>query len=320
MKIVVLDGYALNSEVFSWKGLEAFGEVVVYDRTPTNLIIERLQGARIALTNKTPFNAATLDLLPELQYIGVLATGYNVVDTKAAAVRGVTVTNVPAYSTDSVAQHVFALLLDICNRISLHSEAVHQGDWVNSPDFSFTRSRLIELSGKTMGVVGFGETGQRTAMVAKALGMKLLATTSGRRAYPVQEGITFAPLEQLLAESDVVSLHCPLTPETDGLINQATLAMMKKGSILINTSRGPVVCEQDLADALNSGHLYGAGVDVLSTEPPKADNPLLTAQNCVITPHIAWATEEARTRLTNMAIANVKHYLDEQPINVVSVL
>ncbi|MBC8078726.1 MAG: D-2-hydroxyacid dehydrogenase [Gorillibacterium sp.] len=320
MRIVVLDGYALNPGDLSWSGLDAFGEVVIYDRTPTHLIVERLQGASIALTNKTPFNAATLDQLPQLQYIGVLATGYNIVDTKAAAARGITVTNVPAYSTDSVAQLVFALLLDICNKVSLHSEAVHQGDWVNSSDFSFSRSPLMELSGKTMGVVGFGGTGQRTAELAKAFGMKLLAATSGRRVYPEQEGITFVQIEQLLAESDIVSLHCPLTPETEGLINKTTLAIMKKGSILINTSRGPVVCEQDLADALNSGHLYGAGVDVLSTEPPKADNPLLTAKNCVITPHIAWATREARIRLMNVAVQNVKQYLDGQPMNVVSVL
>lgn len=317
MKIVILDGYTVNHEADDWTGMHELGEVTVYERTSDDQILERLAGATIALTSKTPFSAETLAQLPDLRYIGVLATGYNVVDTRAAAAQGITVTNVPAYSTDSVAQHVFALLLEICMHVDLHNRAVHEGDWVNSPDFNFTRSPLIELAGKTIGVIGFGETGRRTAEVATAFGMQVLAATSGRRTYPPQEGVRFVPLAQLLAEADVVSLHCPLTPDTLGLINKDTLAQMKPGAILINTSRGAVLAEADVADALNSGRLYAAGVDVLSSEPPHADNPLLTARNCIITPHIAWATEEARVRLTETVVTNVRSYLAGQPVNVV---
>ncbi|MEO3946181.1 D-2-hydroxyacid dehydrogenase [Gorillibacterium sp. CAU 1737] len=318
MKIVVMDGYALNPGDLSWDGLSRLGELTVYDRLPQEKVIQRAADAEILLTNKVAFPASRLEQLPKLRYIGVLATGYDIIDTAAAKERGITVTNVPSYSTDSVAQLVFSLLLDLVNRVALHDSAVKAGEWTSSPDFSFTRSPLTELAGKTIGLVGYGNTGRKVAEIARAFGMKVLASTSGRRAYPAEEGISFVPLEQVLADSDIVSLHCPLTPDTKGLINRERIALMKPSAILLNTSRGPVVVEEDLAEALNSGRLRGAGVDVLSSEPPRADNPLLAAKNCVITPHIAWATQEARTRLMAVATANVEAFLQGASVNVVN--
>ncbi|WP_058302843.1 D-2-hydroxyacid dehydrogenase [Gorillibacterium timonense] len=318
MKIVVLDGYALNPGDLSWDGLSRYGEVTVYDRTPADQVIERALGAEILLTNKTAFPASVLEQLPGLRYIGVLATGFNIVDTEAAKRLDISVTNVPAYSTDSVAQLVFALLLEVASRVGLHDEAVHNGEWVGSTDFSFTKAPLMELAGKTIGLVGFGSTGRKVSEIARAFGMRVLASTSGRRSYPETEGVSFVSLNELFEQADIVSLHCPLTPETKDLVNRDSLARMKPGAILINTARGPVVNEADLADALNRGHLLGAGVDVLSTEPPQADNPLLNARNCVITPHIAWATKEARIRLMQITTNNVGAYLQGTPVHVVN--
>lgn len=316
--IVVLDGYTLNPGDLSWSGLEALGEVRLYDRTPPELIAERAAGAEIVLTNKTPITGETMAQLPLLRYIGVLATGYNIVDTEAAKRRGIAVTNVPAYGTDSVVQFVFALLLELCHRVQAHSDAVRAGEWTASPDFSFTRSPQLELAGKTMGLIGFGRIGSAAARVAQAFGMRVLAVGSGRRQPSEQEGVTWVTLEELLRQSDVVSLHCPLTLETEGLLDARRLALMKPAALLINTSRGPLLREQDLADALNEGRLAGAALDVLSVEPPSADNPLLTAHNCIITPHIAWATKEARARLLDTAVQNVKAYLEGRPVHVVN--
>lgn len=318
MSIVVLDGYTLNPGDLSWSGLESLGDVRLYDRTPPELIAERAAGAEIVLTNKTPLTAETMALLPALRYIGVLATGYNIVDTEEAKRRGIVVANVPTYGTESVVQFVFALLLELCNRVQKHSDAVYSGEWTASPDFCFTRSPLIELAGKTIGLIGFGRIGSRTAQVAQAFGMRVLAVGSGKKQPPEQEGIEWVTLEELLRQSDVVSLHCPLTAATEGLIHARRLALMKPTALLINTSRGPLIDERALADALNGGKLAGAALDVLSVEPPQAGNPLLTASNCIITPHIAWATKEARARLMDTAVRNVKAYLEGRPVHVVN--
>ncbi|WNQ12153.1 D-2-hydroxyacid dehydrogenase [Paenibacillus aurantius] len=318
MKIVILDGYTLNPGDLSWTKLEQLGDLTVYDRTPEDLITERAQGAEIVLTNKTPLNAETISRLPGLKYIGVLATGYNIIDLEAAKARNLIVTNVPAYSTDSVAQLTFSLLLELVQQVARHSEAARSGQWAQSQDFSFALAPLTELAGKTIGLVGYGDIGKRTARIARAFGMRVLASTSGRRAYPDELEVTFASLHDLLAESDIVSLHCPLTPETKGLINEESIARMKPGAVLINTSRGGLVVEEDLAQALRDGKMAGAGVDVLSTEPPAADNPLLSAPNCVVTPHIAWASVEARRRLMDIAVDNVRNFQNGQPVHVVN--
>lgn len=320
MKIVVLDGYTENPGDLSWGRLEELGEFIVYDRsslTDEDEAIARIGEAEIVITNKTPITKRVLDSCPSIRYIGVLATGYNVVDYVYAAKKGIPVTNVPGYGTDTVAQFTFALLLEICHHVAHHSEAVHAGRWEQSPDFCFCDYPQIELAGKTMGIIGFGRIGQKVGTIAKAFGMKVLAYSPHE--YESGKAIgTYVNLNTLLAESDVISLHCPLFPETEGIINQATIAKMKDGVILLNNGRGPLVVEQDLADALNSGKIQAAAVDVVSAEPIKGDNPLLTAKNCFITPHIAWATKEARQRIMDCAVNNVKAFLSGAPENVVN--
>ncbi|MGG1514190.1 D-2-hydroxyacid dehydrogenase [Paenibacillus oryzisoli] len=318
MKMVVLDGYTLNPGDLSWEALqEMSSEWVVYDRTAVHEIAERAAGAAIVLTNKTPISADTIRALPALKYIGVLATGYNIVDTAAARERGIIVTNVPAYSTHSVAQTVLALMLEFANRVGAHSTSVLQGDWANSVDFCYTVAPLMELAGKTIGLVGLGQIGKQTAAVCTALGMNVLAVGSGRSVPAPVAGVEWTTLEALLQRSDVVSLHCPLTPATQGLINRERLALMKPGALLINTARGGLLDEAAVAAALNEGRLAGAGLDVLSVEPPSPDNPLLHARGVIITPHIAWATKEARTRLMAIAADNVRAFLAGEPVNTV---
>jgi len=317
MKIVVLDGYCLNPGDLTWEALHAFGDVEVYDRTSAQDAAERARGAAVLLLNKTPLTGDTLSRLPDLRYIGVLATGYNIVDTAAANRLGITVTNIPTYGTASVAQFVFALLLELCHRVGMHSDAVRAGEWSRSPDWSFWKSPLIELAGKTMGIVGFGRIGRATGRIADAMGMRVLAHDTYQGDTPDWPGFRWAVLENVLRESDVVSLHSPLFPETQGMINARTLAWMKPSAFLINTSRGPLVVAQDLADALNAGRLAGAGLDVLDAEPPPPANPLLSARNCLVTPHIAWATREARARLMDLTLANLSAFLGGTPQNVI---
>jgi glycerate dehydrogenase len=317
MKIVVLDGYCLNPGDLSWDALRRFGEVDVFDRTAELEVVARTAGAAIALTNKAPLSAAALRQLPELRYIGVLATGYNVVDVAAAGQQGIVVSNIPTYGTASVAQFVFALLLELCHNVRLHADAVRAGEWSRSPDWSFWKSPLMELAGKTMGIVGFGRIGRQVGRIADAMGMRVVANDTYQGDPPAHETFRWATVEEVLRESDVVSLHSPLFPETQGMVNARSLAWMKASAFLINTSRGPLVVDQDLADALNAGRLAGAGLDVLSVEPPAETNPLLTARNCLVTPHIAWATKEARSRLMDAAIANVAAFLSGKPQNVV---
>jgi len=318
MNIVVLDGYTLNPGDLSWDGLTALGHATIYDRTPPEFIVERAAEADIVLTNKTPMTASTLERLPKLRYIGVLATGYNIVDTDAARLRDIPVTNVPTYGTRSVAQFVFAMLLELCHHIGRHDAAVKAGEWTSSADFCFTKSPLVELSGKTIGLIGLGKIGAQTARIARAMDMRVVAVGSGRRAPAPVEGVEWVGLEELLRQSDIVSLHCPLTPETAGMISKKRLAWMKPSAFLINTSRGPLIVEQDLADALNEGRIAGAALDVLSVEPPRADNPLLSAANCIITPHIAWATKEARARLMETAVDNVRSFIGGQIVHAVN--
>jgi glycerate dehydrogenase len=307
MKIVVLDGYALNPGDLSWQPLGSLGELEVFDRTPAELTVERARGATAVLTNKTALTAGVLDRLPDLRYIGVLATGYNVIDIEAARRRGIVVSNVPTYGTASVAQFVFALLLELCHQVARHSEAVRSGAWTRNPDWSFSYPPQIELAGKTMGIVGYGRIGRQTAQIAEAFRMRVSA-------FDIDRG----NLEDLLRESDVVSLHVPLFPETREMINARTLALMKPTAYLINTSRGPLINETDLAAALNSGRIAGAALDVLSVEPPPADHPLLSATNCIVTPHMAWSTTEARRRLMAAVIENVSAFCTGSPKNVVT--
>lgn len=320
MKIVILDGYTENPGDLSWGGFEALGELTVYDRTPfadgTQEIMRRAKGAEIVITNKTPISAETLAALaPELRYIGVLATGYNVVDVAAAAARGIPVCNIPTYGTTAVAQFVMALLLELCHHVGDHSRTVRQGDWSRCPDFCYWNTPLVELAGKTFGVIGYGRIGRAAAKLAAAFGMEVLAYDAFAAGDETARMVT---LDELLAQSDVISLHCPLFPETRGIINRDTIAKMKDGVLLINTSRGPLVAEEDLAEALASGKVAGAGLDVLSVEPARADNPLLKQQNCLITPHIAWAPKESRQRLMDIAVANLRAFLDGAPQNVVN--
>ena len=318
MNIVVLDGYTLNPGDLNWEPLlDLSDDCKLYDRTAAPETVERARDAGIVLTNKVVLDRAVLDQLPKLRYIGVLATGVNVVDLEAARGREITVTNVPAYSTASVVQLTFALLLELTNRVGHHSASVRGGNWVKSRDFSYWDFPLVELAGLTMGLVGFGAIAQGVARVAQALGMNVIATRRGNSADEVP-GVRLVDLDTLFRESDVLSVHCPLTPETRGLVNAARLALMKPMACVINTSRGPVVDEADLAAALNGGKLAGAGLDVLSTEPPAATNPLLTAKNCFITPHIAWATRSARSRLLEVVVANIRAFLDGKPQNVVT--
>lgn len=313
MKICILDGYSLNPGDLDWSPVERLGDVTLFDRTPADKIVERAADADIVLTNKVPFNADTLRQLPRLRFICVLATGYNIIDTEAAARQGVVVANIPAYSTMSVAQMAFAHILNITNHVASYAREVADGKWTNCPDFCFWDSALTELAGKTMGIVGLGNTGMATARIAIALGMKVVAMTS-KSADTLPEGITPVPLDDVLASADVVSLHCPLTPSTRHLINAASIAKMKPSAILINTGRGPLVDEQAVADALNGGRLAAFGADVLSQEPPRGDNPLLSARNCFLTPHIAWATLEARTRLMSTATENVRQFIAGEPV------
>ena len=319
MKIVILDGYTENPGDLSWDRLAALGELTVYDRTPYDEaeIIKRIGDADVVFTNKTPVSRATMDACTNIKYISVLATGYNIVDVKAAREKGIGVSNVPAYGTAAVGQFAIALLLEICHHVAHHSDEVHKGRWEHNADWCFWDYPLIELDGKTMGIIGFGRIGQTTGRIAKAMGMKVLAYSRSVR----EEGkdiAEYVSLDRLLAESDVIALHCPLFPETDKIINKDTIAKMKDGVIIINNSRGQLINEQDLADALNSGKVAAAGLDVVSTEPIKGDNPLLGAKNCLITPHISWAPKEARERIMDVSVNNLRAYMDGAPINLVN--
>lgn len=317
MKIIVLDGYGLNPGDLSWSGMESLGELTVYDRTSPSELLERSAGAEVLITNKTLITAEDMASLPQLKYIGVLATGYNVVDIDAAKSRGIVVTNIPAYSTSSVAQMVFAHILNITQRVGYYADENKQGRWTNSADFCYWDTPLMELDGKRMGIVGFGNIGQATARIAQAFGMEVCVVTSKEQS-ALPAGMKKMELDELFASCDVVSLHCPLTPDTKEMVNAERLKLMKPQAILINTGRGPLINEQDLADALNEGRIAAAGLDVLSVEPSQKDNPLLGAKNCFITPHIAWATKEARTRLMNIAVENLKAYQEGHIINNVA--
>ena len=320
MKIVVLDGHTENPGDLSWDALAALGELEVYDRTSLTdpaEAVARLAGATVAVTNKTPVTRQVIEACPDLRFIAVLATGYNVVDCACARERGIPVSNVPAYGTASVSQFAIALLLEVCHHIGHHSRTVHEGRWQTCPDFCYWDTPLIELDGKTLGIIGFGRIGQATGRIARALGMRVLAT--GSRPTDAGRAIAeYVDLDTLLAESDVIALHCPLFPETEGIINRETIGKMKDGVILINNSRGQLVVERDLADALNRGKVAAAGLDVASTEPIRPDNPLLTAKNCVITPHMSWGAKEARQRIMDCTVDNVRAFLAGQPRNVVN--
>ena len=317
MNIVVLDGYTLNPGDLSWDALKALGHCTIHERTPADQIIPRLAEAEIAITNKVPFSKETLAALPKLRFIGVTATGFNIIDAAAAKERQVIVTNVPLYGTRSVAQHTFALLLELTQHAGHHAQTVRDGRWAKSIDWCYSDHPLVELDGLTMGIVGYGRIGRAVGELAQAFGMKVLTNVSSRRKEAPQN-VSVVELDHLFANSDVVSLHCPLTPETKHLVNAARLARMKPTAFLLNTSRGPLIDEAALADALNAGRIAGAGLDVLSVEPPKADNPLLTAKNCLITPHNAWATRAARARLMDVVVANVKAFIESRPQNVVN--
>lgn len=308
MKIVVLDGYTENPGDLSWGALEALGELTVYDRTSLTdeaEIISRIGDAEAVYTNKTPITRHIIDACPNMGFIGVLATGYNVVDYVYAREKNIPVCNIPTYSTAAVGQFAIAMLLEICHHVAHHSEAVHQGRWESNADWCFWDYPLIELADKTMGIIGFGRIGQQTGRIAKAMGMNILAYDSFQSDSGREIG-TYVDLDTLLAQSDVIALHCPLFPETQGIINKETIAKMKDGVILLNNSRGPLIVEQDLADALNSGKVYAAGLDVVSTEPIRGDNPLLQAKNCIITPHISWAPKESRQRIMDCAVSNLQ--------------
>ena len=319
MKIVVLDGYTENPGDLSWKGLEALGELTVYDRTTGGITetIDRIGDAQAVYTNKTPLPREVFEACPSIRFVGVLATGYNVIDIEAARERNIPVANVPSYGTDAVGQFAIGMLLEICHHIGHHNQAVHEGAWEKNPDWCFWDYPLIELAGKTMGVVGFGRIGQATGRMAKALGMRVIANDK----YESESGRAIAAYvdrETLFRESDVIALHCPLFPDTEGLINRENIGKMKDGVIILNNSRGQLVVEEDLAEALNSGKVYAAGLDVVSTEPIRGDNPLLRARNCIITPHISWAPKESRARLMEIAVGNLRAFLDGETVNVVN--
>ncbi len=318
MKIVVLDGYTLNPGDISWEGLEAFGEVTVYDRTKAEDIVTRIGEAEVVYTNKTPITRETLAACQNVKFIGVLATGYNIVDIAAAKEKDIPVCNIPTYGTAAVSQFAIALLLELCHHIGEHSEAVKAGEWTSNPDWCFWKYPLVELAGKTMGIIGFGRIGQDTGKIAQALGMNVLAFDSYQNSELESETCHYADLDTLLAQSDVISLHCPLFPSTEGIINKENIAKMKDGVMIINDSRGPLIVEEDLRDALNSGKVAGAALDVVSTEPIKMDNPLLDAKNVILTPHIAWAPKESRQRLMDIAVENLKAYVEGEPQNVVN--
>lgn len=317
MEIVVLDGYTENPGDLDWSALEAFGPVTVYDRSPESEAAARIGKAAVAVTNKTPISRRTMEACPDLRFIAVLATGYDVVDIAAAKEKGIVVSNVPSYGTEAVGQFAIALLLEVASRVGHHDQAVKEGRWAASPDWCFWDYPLMELAGKTMGIIGFGRIGQTTGKVAAALGMRVLAYD----AYPTDSGKAigeYVPLDQLLAEADAICLHCNLTPETRGIVSAKTIGSMKDGVIIINNSRGPLVNEHDLAEALNSGKVRAAALDVLSSEPPASDNPLLTAKNCIITPHISWAPVECRRRIMDITAGNLKAFTEGKPMNVVS--
>lgn len=317
MKIVVLDGYTENPGDLSWSGLESLGELTVYDRTQPDEIAARIRGAGAVYVNKVALDRETIFSAPDLKFIGVLATGYNVVDIAAARERGIAVCNIPAYGTAAVGQFAIAMLLEICHHVAHHSDAVHAGRWEQNADWCFWDYPLIELAGKTMGIIGFGRIGQTTGRIARALGMNVIAYDE----YESGAGRALAEytaLDALFARSDVIALHCPLLPSTQGIINRENIAKMKDGVIILNNARGPLIVEQDLADALNSGKVYAAGLDVVSTEPIRGDNPLLKAKNCLITPHISWAPKESRQRLMEIAADNLRRFLEGSPVNVVN--
>ena len=317
MKIVVLDGYTENPGDLSWEALAALGELTVYDRTPADEIVSRISDAEIVITNKTPITRATMDACPNMRYIAVLATGYNVIDVNAAKEKGIPVSNVPTYGTAAVGQFAIAMLLEICHHVAHHSQSVYAGKWNACPDWCYWDYPLIELDGKTMGIIGFGRIGQTTGRIAKAMGMHILAydTFQSESGKAIGE---YVDLDTLLASSDVIALHCPLFPESEGIINKDTIAKMKDGVILLNNSRGPLIVEQDVADALNSGMIFAAGLDVVSTEPNRNDNPLLKAKNCLITPHISWAPKESRQRIMDCTVSNVAAFQSGAPVNVVN--
>ena len=318
MKIVVLDGYTLNPGDLSWDDMKQLGDLTVYERTPADQVYERAKGAEIIFTNKTPVPADVINKLSSLKYIGVLATGYNIVDTEAAKQKGVLVTNVPGYGTASVVQTTIALLLELCLRVQRHSDAVMDGKWASSADWSFWDYPLVELSGKTMGIIGFGNIGQGVGDIASAFGMKIIAHSRKQTDQSQRKNFRWVSIPELLETADAISIHCPLTPETKGLINKDSLKKMKRSAFLLNTSRGPIIVDEDLADALNHDVIAGAGIDVLSVEPPSANNPLFKAKNCIITPHMAWATKESRTRLMSSVVNNLAAFLSGNPINVVN--
>lgn len=323
MKIVVLDGYTLNPGDISWERFKKLGELVVHDRTAydrahDDLIVERVKDAEAVILNKTPFPREVIDRLPKLKYIGVLATGYNIVDADYAKTKGVVVTNIPTYGTASVGQMAIALLLEICNHVGAHCESVKRGEWSGNPDWCYWNYPLIELADKTMGIIGYGRIGQSTGRIAQALGMKVYAFDTYKNPSLECGTMKYVDLDTLLAESDVIALHCPLFDSTKGIINRDTIAKMKDGVLIINNSRGPLIVEQDLADALASGKVGGAGLDVVSTEPIKEDNPLLKARNCILTPHISWAPKESRKRLMDIAADNLAKFITGHPINVVN--
>ncbi len=319
MKLVVLDGYTENPGDLSWDALRRFGELTVYERTSDDQseVAERIKGADIVVANKTPIRAEVINSAGALKYITILATGYDIVDVAAARARGIPVSNVPSYGTAAVAQFAIAMMLEICHHVAHHSETVHAGRWESCADWCYWDYPLIELAGKTMGIIGFGRIGQQTGRIAKALGMHILATGS-RPTDAGREIADYVELDELLARSDVISLHCPLFPSTRGIISRENIARMKDGVILLNNSRGALVDEQALADALNSGKVYAAGLDVVSTEPIRGDNPLLKAKNCFITPHISWAPKEARERIMDCTVKNIEAFLDGKPVNVVN--
>ena len=321
MKIVVLDGYTENPGDLSWDGLKALGEVEVYDRTSLTdprEAITRIGDAEVAVTNKTPVTKEVFDACPNLKYVALLATGYNVVDVAYARQKGIAVSNVPTYGTDSVSQFAIALLLELCHHIGHHDQAVHQGRWEHCADWCFWDYPLVELAGKTMGIIGFGRIGHRTGQIAKVLGMRVIVNDSHENPAFKAEGFAYVDRDTLYGESDVVVLHCPAFPDTVGMINKDSIAKMKDGALLVNNSRGQLVVEQDLAEALDSGKLGGAAVDVVSTEPIKGDNPLLRAKNCIITPHMSWGAKEARQRIMDITVENVKAYQSGHPQNVVN--
>lgn len=317
MKIVVLDGHALNPGDLSWSGFEKFGDVIVHERTSPDKFLERAKDADVLFTNKTPIREEFINQLPALKFIGVLATGYNIIDIEAANRKGIVVSNIPDYGSYSVAQLTFALLLELCHHVQRHSDSVHEGAWAASKDWTYWNYPLVELYGKTIGIVGFGSIGRKVGDMATAFGMNVLGTARTHSDQSHRKNFRWVDVPELLEQSDVVSIHCPLTPQTNGMINTKTLERMKESAFLLNTSRGPIVVDADLSDALDRGVIAGAGIDVLSIEPPRKDNPLFKAKNCIITPHIAWATKEARTRLMGMAVDNLRAFAEGRPTNVV---